>query len=502
MSAVTISYSMTAASSLLLALICGFTWWRKPEAKAYLLFVGAALGMAASAGFELAMLRADTPAQFATALRWGHVAIWVLFVSLAGFVWLYLRAGRPWLLGTICALRTAALALNFLTGENLHYREVVRLRQVRLLGETVSLGVGSANPWMLVGQLSTLGLVVFVLDASITAWRRGEQRAALIVGGSIILFSLAAVCETGAVFWGLVSWPIIFSWFFWGIVVAMSYELTSDASRVSKLAAEVCARDRLLVVTGEAASTAAQQHRAELAHLSRTASLGEMTPALIHELAQPLTSILSNAQSAEVLLSRAQWDAQELRDIVRDIISDNNRATNIIRGLRSFLSKGEFQHQVLAPNGLVQDVIKLTRPEMSSHSIQVITILTPDLPFIRGDRVQLQQVLINLILNARDAMTNVDRRARSLTITSQSSASHFIEISIADTGRGFPPGAEEKIFEPYYTTKQLGLGLGLSLSRSIVGAHGGRLWAEKCPSGGVIVHCVLPQWTAESKAPP
>jgi two-component system, LuxR family, sensor kinase FixL len=222
MSAVTILYSMTAASSMLLALISAFVWWRQREAKAYLFFVGATLGVAAAAGFELAMLRATSPAQYATAMRWGHITIWVLFVSLAVFVRLHLRAGRPWLLWTICALRTAALALNFLTGQNLHYRKVIELRQVRLLGELVSLGVGIANPWMLVGQLSTLGLLVFVLDASITAWRRGERRAALIVGGSIMFFTAAALGETGAVFWGLLSWPIIVSWFFWGTVVAVT----------------------------------------------------------------------------------------------------------------------------------------------------------------------------------------------------------------------------------------------------------------------------------------
>jgi two-component system, LuxR family, sensor kinase FixL len=260
--------------------------------------------------------------------------------------------------------------------------------------------------------------------------------------------------------------------------------------------------NRLLIVTNEAANTAAQQHRAELAHLSRSASLGEMSSALIHELGQPLAAILKNAETAEILLSRGRWDVEELRDIVRDIIADDNRAANLIRGLRSFLTKGDFQRQVLAPNSLVWDVLRLTKAEVASRSIQVTSILAPDLPAIRGDRVQLQQVLINLILNACDAMTAVERGARSLTITAQSAERDWIEISIADTGTGFPLGTEEQIFEPYYTTKPLGLGLGLSLSRSIIGAHGGRLWAENRPSGGALVHCLLPQWTSEIQALP
>jgi len=499
MSWVTIFYSMTGASCLSLALIYGFAWWQQPHVKSYFLFALAALGTAVAAGFEMVMLRTDSPALFSAALRWGQIDLWVIAVSLAGFVRLYLCAGRTWLFVTMCALRTLALALNFVTGDDMYHRVLTGVRSIPFLGEQVSVGVGIANPWMLVAQLSTLLLVAFVADASITAWRRGEQRRALIVGGSIIFFLLAAVGETAAIFWGLLWGPTTLSWFFLGIVVAMSYELSSEAVQASKLASEVRDKEQQMALSAHAASAAAERHRAELAHLSRTASLGEISSGLAHELKQPLTSILINAQAAALLLGHDRWDAEELRGILQDIITDDKRATEIIDGLRMFLAKGEFQHHVLATNDLIQDVLKLMRHDLTSRSIRVITHLAPDLPAIRGDRVQLQQVLVNLILNARDAMAQVALGGRAITITSRRPGPPFIEISVSDTGGGFPQGAEEKLFEPYYSTKPLGLGLGLSLSRSIISAHDGRLWAEQSPLSGAIFHCVLPEWTSDGE---
>src|SRR6185369_10975521 len=132
----------------------------------------------------LAMMVAETPQQFAAALRWIQVPTWVIVVSLVGFVRLHLRAGRRWLAWSVLALRSLALLLNFLVGQNLNYREVTALRHVSLLGETVSLGEGVSNPWMLVGQLSLFLWVIFTVDATITVWRRGDRRKALVTGGS------------------------------------------------------------------------------------------------------------------------------------------------------------------------------------------------------------------------------------------------------------------------------------------------------------------------------
>jgi C4-dicarboxylate-specific signal transduction histidine kinase len=160
--------------------------------------------------------------------------------------------------------------------------------------------------------------------------------------------------------------------------------------------------------------------------------------------------------------------------------------------LRTLLKKGNFQLQPLQANDLVHEVLKLLRHDLAAHAVRVVTDLSADLPIIRGDRVQLEQVLINLILNASDAMSQVAENARALTIRSRTVENNVVEISVYDSGTGIPPGNEEQIFEAYHTTKPLGLGLGLSLSRSIALAHGGRLWAENKSTQGAVFHFTIP----------
>jgi two-component system sensor kinase FixL len=143
-------------------------------------------------------------------------------------------------------------------------------------------------------------------------------------------------------------------------------------------------------------------------------------------------------------------------------------------------------------------VIKLMHYELMVRAVDVVTEYAPDLPSIRGDRVQLQQVLINLIFNAGDAMSGQARNVRTLTLRSSRAVGNVIEITVADTGTGIPPGGTEKIFEPYHTTKSQGLGLGLSVSRSIVQAHGGRLWAENLAQSGAAFHFTVPVWKSET----
>src|SRR5271169_2000980 len=172
-SLITVIWSMIASACLTLAAIHVLIWAKDRQAWANLLFSLTAAPIAAFAFCELRMMRAETPAEFATTLKWAHVPVWLLVVSLVAFVRLYLRAGRTWLAWTVCGLRTLALLLNFLVGVNLNYREITDLRHIPFLGESVSLPVGVPNPWMVVGQLSLLALLVFAADASVTVWRRG-----------------------------------------------------------------------------------------------------------------------------------------------------------------------------------------------------------------------------------------------------------------------------------------------------------------------------------------
>ena len=238
-----------------------------------------------------------------------------------------------------------------------------------------------------------------------------------------------------------------------------------------------------------------QAHRNEIAHLARVASLGELSSALAHELNQPLSAILSNAQAAQLLLARKNQDLTEIHSILHDILVDDQRASEIIRRLRNLYKKSEFQPEPLDTNQLIQEVLKIMHYDLRAHSVSVVVQLTPDLPNIRGDRVQVQQVLINLILNAIDAMAQSDGGVRTLTPSSNLEADGRVRLSIADSGCGIAPGTEEDIFQPYHTTKPQGLGLGLSVSRSIARAHGGRLWAEKGTSAGATFHFTVPVWT-------
>jgi C4-dicarboxylate-specific signal transduction histidine kinase len=241
----------------------------------------------------------------------------------------------------------------------------------------------------------------------------------------------------------------------------------------------------------------AHAHRNELAHLLRAASLGELSSALAHELSQPLTAILGNTQAAQLILAHEDCDIEEIRDILRDIAADDQRAGEIIGRLRGLLKKGEFQPQPLEANEIIREALKLMNYDLKARSVRVVTELGIGLPSIRGDSVQLQQVLINLILNAVDAMSERTQTARTLTLGSYRLADNRIRFSVVDTGIGIAPGNEEKIFEPYHTTKPRGLGLGLSLSRSIIFAHGGRMWAENRPAGGAALHFSIPEWTLE-----
>ncbi len=219
-----------------------------------------------------------------------------------------------------------------------------------------------------------------------------------------------------------------------------------------------------------------QQQRQVLTHLTRVATLGELSGALAHELSQPLTSILSNAQAAQRFLTREPVDLGEVRDILKDIVDDDRRAGAVIRRWRTLLRKGETQLHPLDLNDVTNEVLRLAHSELIAHRVTVTARLTPGLPAVRGDRVGLQQVLLNLIVNACDAMKLNEPAQRHLTVITGPDGAGAVQVSIADRGVGIPADKIERVFEPFFTTKEHGVGLGLAICRSIVAAHGGRMW--------------------------
>ena len=238
MSWVTIIWAMIASACLVLALVHVLVWWQRREARDNLLFALTAVATAAFAG-ELWMMRAQTPEAFGIAMRWTHVPARVLILSLVGFVRLYLRARRLWLAWMVCGLRTLSLILNFVCTPNLNYREITGLLHVSFLGETVAVAEGAPNPWMLIGQLSLLLLVIFVADTAITVWQRGDRRQALLVGGSIVFLAVAGSVQAILALWGIIHAPITASLFYMGIVAAMGYELSQDVLRAARLLDEL-----------------------------------------------------------------------------------------------------------------------------------------------------------------------------------------------------------------------------------------------------------------------
>ena len=246
MSWVTVIWSVGAGACLTLAFLQFIVWWKDRSARANLVFSVGAVAVAVFAALELALMRAETPEQFGSVARWIHVPGWVLIVSIVAFVRLYLNAGRRWLAWTVVAVRTLSLILNFVISPNLNYRKITGLRHVPFLGESVSVPKGVPNPWMLVAQFSLLLLVIFVVDATITVWRRGNRRQALVVGGSIVLLVVLASAQAVAMTWGIMSTPLTVSLFYLILVAAMAYELSYDLIRAAQLTRQLQASDATL----------------------------------------------------------------------------------------------------------------------------------------------------------------------------------------------------------------------------------------------------------------
>jgi two-component system sensor kinase FixL len=236
----------------------------------------------------------------------------------------------------------------------------------------------------------------------------------------------------------------------------------------------------------------AEQRRTELAHLSRVAMLGELSGALAHELNQPLTAILSNAQAAQRFLAGGVPRLDEVREILDDIVEDDKRAGAVIRGLRVLLKKEEVAHHRLDLNAVALDVLRLMRSDLLNRNVRWSTDLCPGLPVVLGDGIQLQQVLLNLVMNACDAIAGNTGDHRRLEVRTVRGEDGSVIASVSDQGRGIPPQDLERIFEPFVTTKSHGMGLGLSVCRTIVGAHGGRIWAVNNATSGATVSVALP----------
>jgi len=235
----------------------------------------------------------------------------------------------------------------------------------------------------------------------------------------------------------------------------------------------------------------AEEAQENLAHLSRLAVIGEMTAMVAHEVNQPLGAILSNAEAAEILLESKEPRLDEVRQILSDIRNDDLRADGAIRRIRALLSKREFQLQPLRLDETLTGVVRMVASDALRRGVQISKELQSDLPQVQGDRLQLEQVLLNLILNGMDAMNDAPTSQRQLTLRAKANGPGVVRVSIMDCGHGIPADRRDRIFESFFTTKKDGMGLGLSIARSIVEAHHGKLWFESNQGRGATFHFTL-----------
>lgn len=275
----------------------------------------------------------------------------------------------------------------------------------------------------------------------------------------------------------------------------MNAELMERERELEISNAKMKERERQLELSIEQRSKAEQaltKTQAELAHLSRMLTMGELTSSIAHEITQPLTAIVVHGDSGLDCLSAAPPKIEEARDILEKIIEDGTRAGAVLSRIRALFRKETLAREWVDLNEVVRELAALLQGEATSQHVSIRTNLAADLPRILGDRIQLQQVMLNLMMNGMDAMAGITDRPKELLVKSGAMTSEEIVVSIEDSGIGIDPKLVEKIFDPFFTTKPQGLGMGLSISRSIIESHRGRLWAKSRDSGGAEFVFTIP----------
>jgi signal transduction histidine kinase len=423
------------------------------------------------------MMHSSTPAEYGEWVRWYQVPAFVFFVGCLLFVRTYLGTGRLWLAWTIVAVRFIVLVVSFLVSPNFTFRTISSLQQVSILGERVSVvGHATVRSWQWLPTVAVVAVIAFIIDACIQCWRQGgreSHRKALVVAcGMALPLSINLVVTLMAVL-QVAHIPLATTPFFLITVAVMTFELSRAAAVSTRMQQEVA---RL---------------RADVARAERVTALGQLASALAHELSQPLAAILRNAEAAHLYLKSGSPDLEELRSIVNDIHKDDRRAGELIDRMRALIKRGNLDMQPLGIGELLQEVLSLVNSEALSRRVSLEFVLESGLPLAWGDRVHVSQVLLNLILNAMEAMQSCPENARRVYIIARA-AGECVEVAVSDSGPGIAAGNVERVFDPLFSTKAEGLGMGLAISRTIIEAHGGRLWADNRASSGATFRFTLP----------
>ena len=709
-----------------------------------LLFGLTALGVAGVAVGELAVMHAHTTEEIGRAVQWTHIPVFLVVIGIVGFVRAYFGTGRLWLGLTACGLRFVSLILNFVFPPNLNFRQITALRHFDFLGDTIAMPEGVMNPWMRLGELSSLLVLIFVIDASLTLWRRGTleaRRRAVVVGGSIVVFIVLAAGISALIHAQVLQLPYLISFPFLGVILAMGFELgqdilragqterrlrlSEDALRESEVRMSLAAsagnlglwmwdirRDHLwlskkgrslfgwsesqplslatllgsvypkdrarleqivqnalssqeeyeseyrikhrsgetrwiygygraefdaqgqatvmrgvirditkrklaqealresearfrtvadvapvmiwmsgpdklcnflnkgwleftgrteaeefgkgwmdgvhpedlehcldtyekafdarepftmeyrlrrkdgeyrwMLVTGTPRFDAAgvfvgyigscldiadrkqaeldhQLQSMELARVGRLALMGELAASLAHEVNNPLGAMVTNANAGQRMLTRDQLGTEELRELLDDIISDGHRAREVIEGIRNMVRKSEAVRSLISLDEVIRDLLRIVRADATAKQVTLIAEVDANAGVVLGDRVQLLQVLLNLTLNAFEALSGVRAEDRRVVIRAEPVNNGQVCVSVRDSGSGFSPGIVDQLFDPFFSTKTDGTGMGLAIARTIIDAHDGTLSGRNCDDGGAIFTICLPE-AAEAKS--
>ncbi len=582
---------MCGAASFMLGLLHLMLWFKDRRSQVYLLSVLMAFSAGAGSMTELALLHAHSIDAYRVLIRWENFFVFTLLVPMVWFVRARLPAARRWLAVLITALWTVAILANWLSPYSLVYSHITDLRQMPTFwGEQFTLASGQPNPWVHLSNLASVLIVVYVIDAAARTWRAGDRRRAILVGGSVATFMVLGGIHAPLVDAGLIETPYMVSFAFLAIVLALSYELVSNAVLASRYAKEIRANEQRwrslltevqlavigidpagrvnyanpflerligrpaqdligkpmasLVQAGDraelterlaaASRTGPRPHsrwdlvcasgavrslawstvrlndtddsyagllsigedmterlaaerdlertRREMERLGRVSMLGELVSALAHELNQPLTAILSNTQAARRFLAMESPDPHELREILDDIVADDKRAADVIQRLRRMLRKGEVEREHFPIREPIRAVLGLLNGELERLGISVREELDPALPPVDADRVETQQVIMNLLMNAAQALSESPPGQREILICAGCAGADAV-VSVEDTGPGISADALARAFEPFYTSRSGGLGIGLAICRRILEAHGGRIWGENTNCG-------------------
>ena len=465
---------MCAAVSMMLGLMHLLFWYSNRQVSAYLLSALMGFGAAISAMLELAMMTTESPVVYGELVRWENLAIFMILVPMVWFVDQYFRTGRRWLAIFITVLWCVGIIINFLSPGSLTFHQIVELkRETVFWGEQFTMPVGELNQWRLLGDIASFLILIYIVDATIRLWSQRRSEQAWIVGVAIVIFILLAGVHTPLVDAGLVSTPYMISFSYLAIVFALSYLVVMDAVRAARYKLEL------------------QQARRRLDQYGRADLLGEYSVMLSHELNQPLTAILSNAQAAQRYLDSDTPELSEIKDILEDIVRDDKRASEIIRRLRDMLQNEKIVRERFDLNAAIREVISMLNSEFKEGGFRISESYASDLLPVYAGRIEIQLVMLNLMANAIKAMKDTSRDQRRLDVYTRI-ISDAVQVEVVDSGPGISSELSKSLFDRFVSDRKDGMGMGLAMCRKIIESFGGRIRADNAEAGGAIISFTLP----------